>query len=79
MTYARDITFLHMKADAIKASLTQYQNQWVALNNKQDKVLANGRSLKVVISRTKKSGHENAVFMKVPSVAFTISPAWYGF
>lgn len=64
-----------MKTTGITASLSKYQNQWVALNNAQNKVLANGRTLKAV---SKKVGDKKVVYMKVFSAAYTVSPAWYG-
>lgn len=74
-TLGRGVSSAHMKSAAITAPLVKYSNQWVALNTAQNKVLANGKTLKAV---SKKIGDQKVVYMKVFTAAYTVSPARYG-
>ncbi|MEO5927297.1 MAG: DUF5678 domain-containing protein [Patescibacteria group bacterium] len=67
-----------MRIDAVKAPLGRFQDKWVALNPGQDKVIASAKTLKLVISRAKKTSYKKPVFMKVLSSSTTISPTCYG-
>ncbi|MEK7151021.1 MAG: DUF5678 domain-containing protein [Patescibacteria group bacterium] len=59
-----------MKNEVIKAPnltkvLKPYENKWVALSTKKDKVVSSGNTLKEVIQKLSQQEREKVSFMKV--------------
>ena len=55
--------------------LRTFENHWVALPKEQDKVIANGKSLKETIANAKGSGCKEPIYFFVPSQEYGYAPA----
>lgn len=58
----------------IKNPLLNYENKWVALNNKQDKVVASANDLKNLHQKINKLKTKNVVLTWVPPFNVALAP-----
>lgn len=50
----------------VACQLTEFEDQWVAINERGDKVVANGASIFEVDKEAERQGYENVFLFKVP-------------
>ena len=55
-----------MTAKDLSKILAPYSNKWVALSEKQDKVVSSGNTVKGVLEIAKRRGEKNPIITRVP-------------